>query len=242
MIVTTPLRHIVNDIGVDLRQIFDDRRISDAQIAYWTIIIGNNLLSKHIQKRSSGAFLTTFPEVPVLVSDTTGPNLVRYRKYFDLPASIFDFNNDAAINYISYSVEPELPNERAPIMWVNFTRTTPGALKGLHKNPYTKPNVENPYFYRSKNRVYLIGVECIDITSVEIGLNLCIPPVTQIKLDDPFDFPEELISVLKRQVLDMGRFALLIPKERVNDGDDDVKGNQVPNNKITSVNDVSTDV
>lgn len=240
--MATILRHIVNDIAVDLRQNFDDRRVSDVQIAYWTILVGNNLLSKHIQKRSSGAFLTTFAEVPVFTSDVIGDNLVRYRKYFDLPKSIFDFNNDAAVNYISYSVEPELPNERAPLTWVNFSRTTPGALKGLYMNPYTKPTVKNPYFYRSKNRIYLIGVECAHVETVEVGLNLCIDPIQTINLDAPFDFPEELVSVLKRQVLDMGRFALLIPKERVNDGDDDVKGNQVPNNKITSVNDVNADV
>lgn len=238
----TPLRHVVNDIGVDLRQIFDDRRISDAQIAYWTIIVGNNLLSKHIQKRSSGAFLTTFPEVPVLKSQLPGKNLVRYRKYFDLPDQIFDFNNDGAIDYISYAVEPELPNENAPLTVVTFTRTTPGALKGLYMNEYTEPSPENPYYYRSKEKIYLVGVECVDTGPLEVGLKLCIPPVTKIVLDDPFDFPEELISVLKRQVLDMGRFALLMPKERMNDGDDAVTGNQVPNNKISSVNDVSTDV
>lgn len=186
--------------------------------------------------------MTTFAEVPVSVSNDVGPNLVRYRKYFDLPESIFDFNNDAAINYISYSVDPELPNNLPPLVNVTFTRATPMELENLYKNEYTKPNHKNPYFYRSGNRIYLIGLECVDVKSVEAGLNLCIPPIQKIDLNAPFDFPDELISVLKRQVLDMGRFALLIPKERVNDGDDDVKGNQVPNNKITSVNDVSTDV
>lgn len=240
--MNVPLRDIVNDIAVDLRQIFDDRRISDVQIAYWTIIVANNLRAKHIQKRSSGAFLTTFAEIPVLTSEIPGDNLVRYRKYFDLPECIYDFNNDAAINYITFSVHPELPNSEPPLMNVVFSRTTPAALRALNMNPHTKPDGKNPYFYRSGNRIYLIGVECVNIKNVEIGLYLCIDPVQKIDLDANFDFPAELISILKRQVLDMGRFALLIPKERINDGDDAVKGNQVPNNKIVSVNDVNTDV
>lgn len=240
--MATILLHIVNDISVDLRQVFDDKRITDAQIAYWTIIVANNLKAKHIQKRSSGAFLTTFAEVPVLVSDVPGDNLVRYRKYFELPESIYDFNNDKAIEYITYSVDPELPNDLPPLTNVTFYRTTPSGLKNLYKNPATKPNHKEPYFYRSGSKIYLMGIECVDIKTVEIGLYLCIPPIHKIDLNAPFDFPEELISVLKRQVLDMGRFALLIPKERVNDGDDDVKGNQVPNNKIVSVNDVNQDV
>ena len=77
----TQLRHIVDDIVLDLRQNFDDKKIQVAQIAYWIIIVGNRLRAQHIQKRSSGAFLTTFAEVPVEVSDVVGDNLVRYRKY-----------------------------------------------------------------------------------------------------------------------------------------------------------------
>ena len=233
----TQLRHIVDDIVLDLRQNFDDKKIQVAQIAYWIIIVGNRLRAQHIQKRSSGAFLTTFAEVPVEVSDVVGDNLVRYRKYFDLPECIYDFNNDEAIHYISFSVDPELKHELPPLTQVKFSRTTPARLKSLYMHPYTKPNIKDPYFYRSGKRIYLLGVECVNIKNVEVGLFLSIPPITKIDLDEVFDFPEELIFVLKKQVLDMGRFALLVPQERINDGDDSTNPNQVPTNKITSVND-----
>lgn len=237
-----PLIHTVNNISTVLRQVIDDKRITETQVAYWTIIVANNLRAKHEQKRSSGAFLTTFAEIPVMVSETTGPNLVRYRKYFDLPNAIYDFNNDAAIEYISYSVDPELVKDLPPLTHVSFTRTTPGALENLYKNPYTKPDHKNPYFYRSGNRIYLIGLECVDIPFLEIALYMCIPPVTEIDPYAPFEFPAELLPVLERQVIDMGRFALMIPKERVNDGDNSVAASQIPQNKITSVNDISPDV
>ena len=237
----TPLRHIVDDIEVDLKQNFDDQLIIKSQIAYWTIIVANRLKSQHIEKRSSGAFLTTFAEVPVMKSDVPGDNLVRFRYYFDLPGCIYDFDNDRGIAYITYSVDPELPNDLPPITQVKFTRTTPAKLKGLYMNPYTVPDEKNPYYYRSSERIYLMGPECIDIDSVELGLYLTIPPVTKIDLDEVFDFPEELIAILKRQVLDMGRFALMIPKERINDGDDTVAPNQVPTNKLVSVNELKPD-
>lgn len=231
------LRHIVDDIAVDLRQNFDDKKVRDSQVAYWVIIVGDRLRSQHIGKRSSGAFLTTFPEVPVTKVDVPSDNLPRYRYYFDLPSCIYDFHNDQGIHYITYSVEAELPNELPPITNVKFGRTTPARLSTLYMNPHTKPNVKNPYFYRSGEKIFLMGIDCIDVKTVELGLFLTLPPITEIKLDEVFDFPDELLFILKKQVLDMGRFALMVPNERVNDGDDDVKSNQVPTNKIVSVND-----
>jgi len=94
-------------------------------------------------------------------------------------------------------------------------------------------NVNHPPHYTQ----HPSGVECIDIETVEIGLFMTLPPITEIKLDEEFDFPDELLFVLKKQVLEMGRFALMVPQERVNDGDDDTNAAQVPTNKLTSVND-----
>ena len=39
----TPVRHIVDDLQVDLRQNFDDQRITKTQLAYWVIIVANRL-------------------------------------------------------------------------------------------------------------------------------------------------------------------------------------------------------
>ena len=231
------LRHIVDDIAVDLRQIFDDRKVRESQIAYWVIMVGDRLRSQHINKRSSGAFLHTFPEVPVQKVEVPSDNLPRYRYYFDLPTCIYDFHNDQGIHYITYSVDAELPNELPPITNVKFGRTTPARQTTLYMNPHTKPDVKNPYFYRSGEKIFLMGLECIDIETVEIGLFMTLPPITEIKLDEEFDFPDELLFVLNKQVLEMGRFALMVPQERVNDGDDDTNAAQVPTNKLTSVND-----
>ena len=239
----TALRHIVSDIVEELNQSIDDAKVTDVQVAYWTIILGNNLLGKHIKKRSSGAFMTTFPEIPVLEADVPGDNLPRYRKYFDLPACIFDFNDDKGIVYISYSVDEELPDDPAPITQVLFERTTPTQLRRLYNsdNPYLKPDEKSPRWYRSGEKIFLLGVDCIDIDNVEVGLHLTIPPVTEIDLDADFPFPEETIAPLKMQILSMGRFSLQIPKERTNDGDDAIEPGTVPTSKLTSVNEISAE-
>lgn len=239
----TPFRDIVSDIVKELNQNIDDAKVTDVQVAYWAIVLGNNLLAKHIKKRSSGAFMTTFPEVPVLEADVPGDNLPRYRKYFDLPGCIFDFNDDKGVVYITYAVEPELPDDPAPINFVTFERTTPTQLRRLYDsdNPYLKPDEKNPRWYRSGEKIFLMGVECIDIDKVEIGLHLTIDPVAEIDLDAPFPFPEETIAPLKMQILNMGRFALQIPRERTNDGDDAVNPGQVPTSKLTSVNEITAE-
>ena len=59
----------------------------------------------------------------------------------------------------------------------------------------------------------------------------------KIDLDAEFEFPEELILILKRQVLDLGRFALKMPEDRNNDGVDDTNAKNVSDQKLVSVND-----
>ena len=65
-------------------------------------------------------------------------------------------------------------------------------------------------------------------------------PITDpdLDMDQVFDFPEETLIILKRQVLDLGRFLLMMPQERINDGAT-IQSKQVPTNKITSVNEIT---
>jgi hypothetical protein len=49
MVSHTKLRYIVDDIAKDLKQIFADKTIEKAQIAYWVLLVGNRLKSQHIR-------------------------------------------------------------------------------------------------------------------------------------------------------------------------------------------------
>lgn len=237
------LRTVVDDLVKDFKQNFDDKQIQTAQIAYWVLMVGDRLKAQHIAKRDSGQHLSTYI-VPVEVhEDNSNPNEVKIRKHFILPKCIYDYDMDKGIEFIAYYAEEIEENGGRPA-WTNqtFTRTTQATAKRLYWNKYEQPTQENPYFYRVGDHIYLLGIECVDIKHLEVGLYTTFDPVTEIDLDAPFDFPQELIVILKRQVLDMGRFVLLIPEERVNDGTDGTAGSgQVPTNKLVSVNELSED-
>ena len=233
----TTLRHLVDEIVTDLKQTIDDAEINPVAIGFWIITLSNQILGQHIQKRDSGAFMTTWTGVPVVEPTATSQTgIVAYRKYIELPANIFDFDRDGGIDYIAYRSDgsPGCPPE---FEFQRFERTTPGEARLLTWSPYTKPSPLRPYYYRTKNYIPLLGIENINVTAVEVGIFSTIESITAIDIDAPFDFPEELMAVLRRQLLDLGRFILMVPSERQNVGDDPINDNsQIPGQKISSVN------
>lgn len=241
----TTLRTIVDDLMNDFKQQFDDKQLQKSQVAHWVIMIGNRLLAHHIGKRDSGAFLSIYAGVPIVVPTvTTNPNDIIGRKHIILPSCIFDYNKDGGVEYISYYVEKEENGCPPPFTRQTFTRTTPSDVQRLYMSDYEKPGPKNPYWYRAMDHIYLLGIECINPKAVEIGIYSTIKPITDpdTSLDKPFNFPEELLIQLKKQVLDLGRFVMVIPEERVNDGVDSDQQKAIPMNKMTSVNEMSEDV
>lgn len=239
--MATLLRTVVDDVATSLSQIFDDKQIQKTQVAHWIIQVGNRLKAAHIGKRDSGAFLSIWAGIPIQTVDTTtNPNSIAKRKHIILPTSIFDYDKDGGIEYIAYYHEDDCGNEIKRI----FTRTTPSDLQRIKMSRYEKPSPTNPFWYRAHEYIYLEGIECISPKFLEIGIYSTLTPITDpdIDLDGPFDFPEELLIQLTRQVIDLARFVLMIPSERINDGDDQAQGTQMPTAKLTSVNELNEDV
>lgn len=240
--MSTLLRTIVDDIVEDLKQTLDDKTIQPIQIGYWIVLIGNRLKSQHIGKRDSGSFLSVYDDVPVEKKSASKlPNEIKERKFIRLPRSIYDYDKDGGIEYISYCLEE--PQEGCPPPFTNvlFNRTTPSKSGRLYFSKYEEPSPARPYFYVVHDYIYLLGIECVDIKSLEIGIYSTLDPITEIDLDAPFDFPDELLAILKRQVIDLGRFSLLMPEEKINDGANRLAGGGIPTNKIVSVNELDED-
>lgn len=238
------LRDIINDIKVDLKQKFDDKQIEDTQIGYWILTMADRLKSQHINKRESGQHLHIYGGLPIETFDqTTNPNQIKGRKYVKLPSSIYDYDQDGGIQYIAYYDEDLCKHKIGQFANIVFNRTSPDRVERLYMNDYEKPSKENPYFYRAGEYVYLLGLECSDVSNVEMGIYATFPSIRDVDIDAKFDFPQELLTVLKRHVLDLGRFILMMPEERLNDGNDDKNSKQVPTGKLVSVNDpaISTD-
>jgi hypothetical protein len=232
------LRILIDDTLETIKQTFDDRNVSRAQVAYWYIIVANQLKAQHLQKRDSGAFLSTFADVPVVqVAANKNPDFVKARRFLMLPVDIFDFDKDNGIEYITYTSPGgiECPPKFSEI---KFQRTTPSEAEWLNMHPHTKPSSKNPYWYRVGRNIYLLGVEKINLKSVEMGIYMTISPVEKIDIDAPFPFPAELLHVLKRQVLDLARMSFFFPSERQNSGDDasDDNAGKQPIQKVQSVN------
>jgi hypothetical protein len=150
-----------------------------------------------------------------------------------LPAKIFDFPDDKGIDYISYDYT--IGDKYPAFTSVTFTRTTHAKSRRLYWTEEEKPAPDNPYFLFDKDKVYLLGIEKIDIRNVEVCLYTSFDTdLNGIDLDSEFDFPVELLPVLQKYLLDIGRFGLLMPREIENDGASEMEG-KVPTQKIIPV-------
>ena len=230
------LRNIANEVALSIKQTFDDKTVTFPQIVYWLIGCANTLKGQHIQKRRSGRFLNIYDNVPVQVLTTgTNPNALEGRKHIVLPADIFDFDLDGGIEYIVYTYKD---TKKAGFCRTKFTRTSPSEADVLYMDQYTKPSPKNPYFYVAHNYVYLLGIECVDVPQVEVGLYTLIPDIASIDVDAPFDFPDELLETLKFRVINMARFSYVFPADTAgNKGTDTTEDRTANVPKVVSVND-----
>lgn len=228
----------VDEIRTTIKQTFDDKEVSRAQVAYWVITVANRLLGQHTLKRDSGAFLSVYIVSVLQSKDTVLPNIIKGRKYIELPKNIFDWDKDDGIEYIAYYDEDE--NCEPEYQRKTMTRTTPTEIQWLSTSKYTKPSSNNAYFWRNGDQVNLVGIERVPIKKIEIGLYVTIDPLTKIDLNAPFYFPGELLDVLKRQVTDLARFSFLFDNvdSRTNDGTSDTVSN-IP--KIQSIQNQQTE-
>ena len=226
---------IVDEIRTTIKQTFDDKVVSRAQVAYWTIIVANQLLGQHNAKRSSGAFLSVYV-VPVITSDKNIlPNIIKGRKYIELPSAIFDYDQDGGVEYMAYYNPDE--NCKPEYRIKTIQRTSPSTPQWLELVKPTRPSPDNPYFWRAGDIFPIIGIESVPVKEVEIGIYQTIDPLEKIDINKPFPFPQELMNQLKRQVTDLARFSFLFPADRENTGSDEAssqQGKAIP--KIVSVN------
>lgn len=223
--MATSYRYVVYSVKEVFNQTFDDADISDELILFWSVVVSNKLRKLHVEKQQkkgtiNGRFLSIFMDVPVVVHNhSDGRDEVEGRKHVHLPESIMQMDMDGGVDYIAYMYDAGCCGTPS---WteVVFSRTTPSESRRTYMNPHEKPTPENPYFYVVGNNIYLLGVECVAVRSVEMGLFTDFDPNTPCDMSEEVPLPEHLIEPLIAQLVNMGRFLLAFPKDRVNDGDD----------------------
>lgn len=222
-------REVCYDILTSLKKTKDDSSVELYHVLYWVTVFANKYNrftfentttsggnAKMLATNDSGLFLTTFPSVSVQ-TDTALHN----RKYIELPAQIFDLPNERAVRYITYNHDL-CDCAGANFGMVNFEPTTPVKAHVLYKSAFTKPSPKTPYFYRTQNKLYFLGLESVSVSDVEIGLFTAIDPSEVVSLDEHIPMPDEYVPDLIKEVLNLGRFLSMVPDNRVNTGNDEV--------------------
>ena len=176
---------------------------------YWLRIYGDRLLMQHQDKKDTTTYVQNFH-----ITQSQFLTDWRNEKYFVLPQDIFDYDADNGIEYITYF---------DGLRWITFSRTTPGEAQRLYYTEEEKPAPDNPYFYRMRSEqkedgIFILGLECISIPDLDIGLRTTMSGVLPCNLDEQMPFPDELLVVLQNQVLNIGRFVLMTPQDRSNTG------------------------
>jgi hypothetical protein len=217
-------RYTANSVLEVLKQTYDDADVELELIAFWCSVVANRLRQQHLKKQwqdeRNGTFLSVFDGVPVLVANQSqSPDTVEGRKHIQLPESLVELDRDGGIDYISYTFDSGCCGTPA---WTTatFQRTKPSTSHRLYMSDYEKPSPENPYFYVVGQKVYFLGIECVSVQDVEIGIYSNTVPNSPCRLDDNIQLPEHLMEVLIAQVVGMGRFLIAYPKDRRNDGTD----------------------
>jgi hypothetical protein len=214
-------RYVVYDIQKSFNATFDDADFTFNQILYWVTLTANKMRLQQTLSTNSDLFTSTFNSVSVSED-------IKGRKYIDLPMQIIDLPNNAGVVYITYN--EETCKCEGPVFAQRFFQgTTLGQVHHIYMDEYTKPSSSNPYFYRTGhkidgvdvNRIYLLGVECVPVESIEISIKASLDPRYICDLDEQIPLPDELIFDLTNQVLQLGRFIMMMPSERVNTGEDE---------------------
>lgn len=237
------LRYVVYDLLNDFKVLHSNSDIKPFHLTYWVMCEANYLKKQHIGKIDSGAYITRF-SVPVEIDQ------VFNRQRIELPVSIFDYDGDAGVDYMCYGLQaygttgaptttlagvPDV--DRPEFTKISFTRTSAAKSGRLYFRDEEIPSPTNPYMYRQGKYVYLLGTENVSVSEVEVGLRASFDPTDiSLDIDQAFEFPSELLPILKRRVLDLGRFVLQIPSDLINDGTG-LQSKQIPTQKLLSVND-----
>jgi len=219
----TTYRFVANDILRTLKQVFDDRDVQMTQVIYWIQVVLNRLRVVELREENidNGQYDTIFPSVTVNIDKSDNlTGKLEDRKYIVLPDNVYNFEMDGAIKYVTYSFDQECCESGPTHTAVFFQPTTVMKSHRLYRNNYEKPSPDNPYFYRTKNIIYLLGIECIAVDSLEMCLTTTLDPKAVCNLDDPIEISENLIQQLKLEVFNLGRFIFNIPRERINEGSD----------------------
>jgi len=228
------LRQLVNSVDIHLQQTGDDKKIPPNQLVLWGQWLVNKYTAYKYQTVDTGAFLTIMPSVSVLKASTLTTNIILGEKYSVLPRAILDLEKDRGVDYITYA-RNDYPDNVDMGVIQPFTRISPREARRLYYSKYEKPSTVNPYWYLHGSYIGYLGIGNINISTVEMGLITSFDPWITHSIDDDLPILTDFGDEIFKDMAELGRFALLIPEERTNQGAYQPEGSP-PGQRMTSVN------
>lgn len=210
---TISYTYAVNDIQTVLQQTFPDAQIRPLSVLFWIRTSENIIMQRHLKVEMTGSYLVNFYGVNGISIQTD-----TIKKWITLPTGIFDLLYDKGINFISFNETSVVPFEKN----TRFQVIDADDVSRLYMTPYNSPSSKNPFAYRVGNLIYLLGIDDENIASVALSLfsSLDARP-DYVPMTNTLGINDEQYMAMKEMVLTLGRFALLVPRERIMDGGDD---------------------
>lgn len=223
---------ITDDIMVAMGYTHDDSLRNKEAVLYNVKLAVDKLKSQQLQKnkevgdyRRNSDMVSTFI-VPITHNDVADEVVTDFdATYFDLPTAIYSLAHDGGVSFIRY-LRNEIPFGCPPAVALTpFTGASLASIHTFYQSVYQRPQNSRPYFARAKarigeiykDRVYLFGVPQ-DVKHLLVGLYAA-PDFTDIDPDEDIGLPPHLLLPLKQMIIDLERWALQIPQERLkNDG------------------------
>lgn len=202
-------RHVVFEKFTSLKKDFDDSDTFLAQVIYATKLAVNTVMMQHLTRTQHvNAYLEIFD---VSVTKHSGKGWYE----FELPVGIFDLMRDYGIKFVTYDQKSNGKWLCVPFQYIDYDE-----LWRTKNSPYECPSPKNPYFTRVKNKVHLIGVETIPLTTVSCGLYVTVPVSATVDLDEEIPLDEGHLVFATQLIDNLLKFAIAITPERQNDGSD----------------------
>jgi hypothetical protein len=195
-------RKMAFNVLESLKQVYDDPKITIPQVVHWILMAVNNINYQHIKKTRTGVYTNKYEVTSVL--DNGG-------KYILLPEDVVDLDNDMGIVLLEYC------NKTCDDVYP-FSRTTAGSKWSLNGNKHTKPSIESPFFYRVGDKLYLLGIDCVNIDCLWLYLNTPVSSMANCDFDSVIPVPAQYGEVLFYRVMNLAKFGMVSVSERNNDG------------------------
>jgi len=196
-------RYMAYNVLESLKQTYDDSKITLPQVIHWINVAINSINYQHSVKTNTSSFTNKY--------EITNIQFDGDLKYFELPEGILDLKNDKGIELLEYCYSGCLDVQP-------FQRTSTSAKWSLNGNKHTKPAIDNPYFYRVGNKIYLLGVDCIDIECLWVYLKTSVNGLPNCDLDSELPIDSQYEETLFYRTVNFAKFGMLSVSERLNDG------------------------